>query len=139
MPPNLPLSLATLLVFCAAAPAQITYVDADFGTNTRHGIYRTIPTRYDVAGHLYRIRVRLDSATDAAGGRHRVASAQWNSARGSVTFCRAQSSAMALAVKISAFIAVSDLARKKKLYMRDAAYIIAIDRVAQACRQRGWI
>ena len=39
----------------------------------------------------------------------------------------------------SAFIAVHDLARKKKLYMRDAAYIIAIDRVATACRQRGWI
>jgi len=39
----------------------------------------------------------------------------------------------------SAFIAVSDLARKKKLYMRDAAYIIAIDRVAMACRQRGWV
>ena len=39
----------------------------------------------------------------------------------------------------SAFIAVSDLARKKKLYMRDAAYIIAIDRVAKACRQRGWV
>ncbi len=39
----------------------------------------------------------------------------------------------------SAFIAVSDLARKKKLYMRDAAYIIAIDRVAMACHQRGWV
>ena len=39
----------------------------------------------------------------------------------------------------SAFIAVSDLARKKKLYMRDAAYIIAVDRVARACRERGWI
>ncbi|NQT33975.1 Glu/Leu/Phe/Val dehydrogenase [bacterium] len=39
----------------------------------------------------------------------------------------------------SAFIAVSDLARKKKLYMRDAAYVIAINRVAQACKDRGWI
>lgn len=39
----------------------------------------------------------------------------------------------------SAFIAVSDLARKKKLYMRDAAYVIAIDRVAQACKSRGWV
>ena len=39
----------------------------------------------------------------------------------------------------SAFIAVSDLARKRKLYMRDAAYVIAIDRVAQACRDRGWV
>jgi glutamate dehydrogenase (NAD(P)+) len=39
----------------------------------------------------------------------------------------------------SAFIAVSDLARKRKLIMRDAAYVIAIDRVAQACRDRGWV
>lgn len=39
----------------------------------------------------------------------------------------------------SAFIAVSELARKKKLYMRDAAYVIAIDRVAQACKGRGWV
>jgi len=39
----------------------------------------------------------------------------------------------------SAFIGVSSLARKRNLYMRDAAYVIAIDRVAQACRDRGWI
>lgn len=39
----------------------------------------------------------------------------------------------------SAFIAVSDLARKKKLSMRDAAYVIAIGRVARACRDRGWV
>ncbi len=39
----------------------------------------------------------------------------------------------------SAFIAVSELARKKNLYMRDAAYVIAIDRVAKACRSRGWV
>jgi len=39
----------------------------------------------------------------------------------------------------SAFLAVSDLARKRKLYMRDAAYVIAIDRVAQACKDRGWV
>lgn len=38
-----------------------------------------------------------------------------------------------------AFIAVSELAKKKNLYMRDAAYIIAIDRVAQACKIRGWV
>ena len=31
---------------------------------------------------------------------------------------------------------VSELARKRKLYMRDSAYIIAIDRVARACRDR---
>jgi glutamate dehydrogenase (NAD(P)+) len=39
----------------------------------------------------------------------------------------------------SAFIAVSDMARKRKLYMRDAAYTIAIARVAQACKDRGWV
>jgi glutamate dehydrogenase len=38
-----------------------------------------------------------------------------------------------------AFIAVSELAQKRKLYTRDAAYVIAIDRVAQACRDRGWV
>ncbi len=45
-----------------------------------------------------------------------------------------------LDVKITAaFISVSDLARKRKLTMRDAAYVIAVDRVAQACRDRGWV
>jgi glutamate dehydrogenase (NAD(P)+) len=39
----------------------------------------------------------------------------------------------------SAFIAVSELSRKRKLYTRDAAYVIAIDRVARACRSRGWV
>jgi glutamate dehydrogenase (NAD(P)+) len=39
----------------------------------------------------------------------------------------------------SAFLAVSELARKQKLYMRDAAYIISIGRVAQACKDRGWV
>ena len=39
----------------------------------------------------------------------------------------------------SAFKAVSDLAKKRKLFMRDAAYVIAISRVAHACRDRGWV
>lgn len=39
----------------------------------------------------------------------------------------------------SAFQAVSELARQRKLYMRDAAYIISVSRVAQACKDRGWI
>jgi len=39
----------------------------------------------------------------------------------------------------SAFLAVSELARKKKLLMRDAAYVIAVNRVASACRDRGWV
>jgi glutamate dehydrogenase (NAD(P)+) len=38
-----------------------------------------------------------------------------------------------------AFIDVSELARTKDLYMRDAAYVIAVNRVAQACRERGWV
>jgi len=39
----------------------------------------------------------------------------------------------------SAFNAVYELAKKQDFYMRDAAYMIAVDRVAQACRDRGWI
>ena len=39
----------------------------------------------------------------------------------------------------AAFNAVSDLARRQKLYMRDAAYVIAVSRVAEACRARGWV
>jgi glutamate dehydrogenase len=39
----------------------------------------------------------------------------------------------------SAFHAVRDLAAKRKLYMRDAAYVIAVGRVAQACKDRGWV
>jgi len=38
----------------------------------------------------------------------------------------------------SAYHSVSSLAKKKNLYMRDAAYVIAIQRVAQACKDRGW-
>ena len=39
----------------------------------------------------------------------------------------------------SAFWSVTNLAGKRKLYMRDAAYVIAIERVAQACHDRGWV
>ena len=39
----------------------------------------------------------------------------------------------------SAYYKVIELAEKNKLYMRDAAYIIAVGRVAQACRDRGWV
>ena len=38
----------------------------------------------------------------------------------------------------SAFAAVYDLAKRQNLYMRDAAYMIAIKRVAEAVKQRGW-
>jgi glutamate dehydrogenase len=39
----------------------------------------------------------------------------------------------------AAFHAVSDLARNRKLFMRDAAYVIAVSRVASACKDRGWV
>ena len=38
-----------------------------------------------------------------------------------------------------AFTAVYELAKEKNLYMRDAAYVIAINRVAEAVKQRGWV
>jgi len=39
----------------------------------------------------------------------------------------------------SAFVSVSDLSRAKGLSMRDASLVIAIDRVATLCRERGWV
>lgn len=39
----------------------------------------------------------------------------------------------------SAYLAVSEFARNNSLGMRDAAYVIAVNRVAQACRDRGWV
>jgi len=39
----------------------------------------------------------------------------------------------------AAYKAVHETHIKRKIYMRDAAYAIAIDRVAQACRDRGWV
>jgi glutamate dehydrogenase (NAD(P)+) len=39
----------------------------------------------------------------------------------------------------AAFHAVHDMAGRQKLYTRDAAYVIAINRVAKACRDRGWV
>jgi glutamate dehydrogenase (NAD(P)+) len=38
----------------------------------------------------------------------------------------------------SAYHAVHELAQKRNLYMRDAAYVIAVSRVAKACKDRGW-
>ncbi len=43
------------------------------------------------------------------------------------------------AVMTNAFHGVAELAKNKKLYTRDAAYVIAINRVASACHQRGWV
>jgi len=39
----------------------------------------------------------------------------------------------------SAFIAVSELAHSSNLKFRDAAYVISVDRVVQASRDRGWV
>ncbi|NLX63652.1 MAG: Glu/Leu/Phe/Val dehydrogenase [Clostridiaceae bacterium] len=39
----------------------------------------------------------------------------------------------------SAFKSVYELAKSKNLRMRDAAYVIAINRVAQAVKSRGWV
>lgn len=39
----------------------------------------------------------------------------------------------------SAFRAVYDMSKKQGLYMRDAAYIISVSRVAKACHDRGWV
>lgn len=39
----------------------------------------------------------------------------------------------------SAFKAVRDLAESRQIYMRDAAYYISIQRVAEAVKMRGWV
>jgi glutamate dehydrogenase (NAD(P)+) len=39
----------------------------------------------------------------------------------------------------NAFKAVSAMAKERKVYMRDAAYMISIKRVNDACRLRGWV
>jgi glutamate dehydrogenase len=38
-----------------------------------------------------------------------------------------------------AYIEVSEFAAKNRLNLRDAAYLIAVERVARACRERGWV
>lgn len=40
---------------------------------------------------------------------------------------------------VNAVTAVLELGREKKCCLRDAAYMIAIQRVVEACRRRGWI
>ena len=39
----------------------------------------------------------------------------------------------------SAYIAVSNFAKMNNLNLRDAAYVISVDRVARACHDRGWV
>ena len=38
-----------------------------------------------------------------------------------------------------AYFAVSNMAHRRNIPMRDAAYMIAIARVAEACKMRGWV
>jgi glutamate dehydrogenase (NAD(P)+) len=38
-----------------------------------------------------------------------------------------------------AFASVYSMAKEKNVYMRDAAYMVSIDRVDKAIRQRGWL
>jgi len=40
---------------------------------------------------------------------------------------------------MQAFKGVLDMALKQKVYMRDAAYMVAIHRVVKAMELRGWI
>ncbi len=39
----------------------------------------------------------------------------------------------------AAYAGVASVAKKHELHLRDAAYVVAIDRVARACRDRGWL
>lgn len=42
-------------------------------------------------------------------------------------------------IMTEAFYGVYNLAKKQNIYMRDAAYIISVSRVAEACKLRGWV
>jgi glutamate dehydrogenase len=42
-------------------------------------------------------------------------------------------------IMTSAYIDVSNFARKNNIMLRDAVYMLAVDRVALACHERGWI
>ncbi len=39
----------------------------------------------------------------------------------------------------AAYHSISEISSRQKIYMRDAAYVVAINRVAAACRDRGWV
>ncbi|MBI5865349.1 MAG: Glu/Leu/Phe/Val dehydrogenase [Planctomycetes bacterium] len=43
------------------------------------------------------------------------------------------------ATMTTAFLSVLDVSRRRKLPMRDSAYVVAVSRVAEACRDRGWV
>ena len=39
----------------------------------------------------------------------------------------------------TAYIDISNFAKKEGLSLRDAAYVMAVERVARACQERGWV
>lgn len=39
----------------------------------------------------------------------------------------------------AAIVTVCDLSERHHMSLRDAAYLIAVDRTARACRERGWV
>ena len=39
----------------------------------------------------------------------------------------------------NAYVDISKFSKSNKLFMRDAAYMISVDRVAKACKARGWV
>jgi glutamate dehydrogenase len=39
----------------------------------------------------------------------------------------------------AAFADVHERAEREQVSLRDAAYLIAVERVAHACRERGWV
>ena len=38
----------------------------------------------------------------------------------------------------STYVDISNIALSRKISLRDAAYLVAVDKVAQACQERGW-
>jgi glutamate dehydrogenase (NAD(P)+) len=42
-------------------------------------------------------------------------------------------------IMTSAYIDVSKFAHENQLQLREAAYLLAVERVARACHERGWI
>jgi len=38
-----------------------------------------------------------------------------------------------------AFHAVYDMSRRERIHMRQAAYLVSVARVAEACKLRGWV
>jgi glutamate dehydrogenase (NAD(P)+) len=39
----------------------------------------------------------------------------------------------------SAYLDLNEFAHSRKLPLRDAAFLVAVERVARACQERGWV